>query len=106
VTTELLARYGRRFVQSARERLAAANALDGDGDGALDAARALALHLHSISGEAAMIGLPELSQAARAAMRTARAVDGGGGTANECATEVARLLRMLDDLEGTLPPAR
>jgi hypothetical protein len=39
-------------------------------------------------------------------MRTARAVDGGGAAASECATEVARLLRMLDELEGTLPPAR
>jgi HPt (histidine-containing phosphotransfer) domain-containing protein len=104
VTADLLARYGRRFVQSARERLAAAAALDGAG--AVDAARALALHLHSISGEAAMIGLPELSQAARAAMGTARAVDGGGAAANECAAEVSRLSRMLDELEATLPPAR
>jgi len=102
VIGDLLARYGRRFVQSARERLASANALAGDG--ALDAARTLALHLHSISGEAAMIGLPALSQAAREAMRTARGVDGGGATASECATEVARLSRMLDEIEATLPP--
>lgn len=103
MSADLLARYGRRFVQSARERLATAKALDGGG--ALDAARALALHLHSISGEAAMIGLPALSQAAREAMGAARAVD-GGAAASDCATHVAGLLRMLDEIEGTLPPPR
>jgi len=103
MNADLIARFGRRFIDSARQRLAAAKELDGDH--AAEAARTLALHLHSISGEAAMIGLPALSQAAREAMRTARGVDGGGATASECATEVARLSRMLDEIEATLPPA-
>ena len=101
---ELLARYGARFIRSARERLGEAARLDGDGGRA--AARALALHLHSISGEAAMIGLAELSQLARVAMGTARAVEQGAAPAAECAEQLGRVLRALDALEATLPPAR
>ena len=84
-----IARYGRRFIDSARERLAAASALDGDRPG--EAARTLALHLHSISGEAAMIGFVELSQLARETMRVARAVEAGATPPSECAAAVARL---------------
>jgi chemotaxis protein histidine kinase CheA len=98
---DLLARYGARFIRSARERLASATKLDGDD--AMAAVRALALHLHSISGEAAMIGLGELSQLTRAAMRTAGAVEEGTAGAAECAEQVARVLRALDELEATLP---
>ncbi|MGZ3441618.1 MAG: Hpt domain-containing protein [Polyangia bacterium] len=101
MNADLIARYGRRFIQSARERLAAAAALDGDRPA--EAARTLALHLHSISGEAAMIGFAELSQLARAVMRVARAVESGATPPGECAAEVARFCRAVDELERTLP---
>jgi HPt (histidine-containing phosphotransfer) domain-containing protein len=100
VNVDLLARYGRRFVKSARERLAEVGAIDGDGAG--DAARRLALHLHSISGEAAMIGLAELSQLTREALRSARAVESGSAPAAECAAQLARVQRALDDVEASL----
>jgi HPt (histidine-containing phosphotransfer) domain-containing protein len=97
---DLLARYGARFIRSARERLEEATRLEAD-DG-LAAARALALHLHSISGEAAMIGLGDLSQLTRAAMHTARAAESATAPAAACAEQVARVLRALDELEATL----
>lgn len=101
MNADLIARYGRRFLASARERLAAAAGLDGDKPG--DAARTLALHLHSISGEAAMIGFAALSQLAREVMQTARAVESGAVAARECAAAVAQLMAQLDELERTLP---
>ena len=101
MNADLLARYGRRFVDSARERLVCV--ADLDGPGALIAARTLALHLHSISGESAMLGLAELSQLARTAMQTARAVETEPGRALACAAEVGRVSRALDDLDASLP---
>jgi HPt (histidine-containing phosphotransfer) domain-containing protein len=102
MNADLLGRYGRRFIESARERLVAVGELDGPG--ALVAARALALHLHSISGESAMIGLTEVSQLARTAMQTAREVEAEPGRAIQCAAEIGRLSRALDELEARLPP--
>jgi HPt (histidine-containing phosphotransfer) domain-containing protein len=101
MNADLIARYGRRFINSARERLATASALDGDKPG--EAARTLALHLHSISGEAAMIGFAELSQLARDAMRVARAVEAGTAPPSECAAQIARISGVVDELERALP---
>jgi len=101
MNADLIARYGRRFIASARERLAAAAGLAGDRPG--DAARTLALHLHSISGEAAMIGFAELSQLAREVMGSARAVEKGAMAPAECVAAVATLTAQLDALERTLP---
>jgi hypothetical protein len=101
MSADLKARYGGRFIRLARERLAAAAALEGAG--AVEAARTLALHLHSISGEAAMIGLSDVAHEARAAMTAARAVEQGGGPAGECAAAVARLSLLLDELGKSLP---
>jgi HPt (histidine-containing phosphotransfer) domain-containing protein len=101
MNADLIARYGRRFIRSARERLAPVAALDGANPAV--AARTLALHLHSISGEAAMIGFAELSQRAREVMRFARAVEAGTMPPATCAAEVARFSRAIDDLEATLP---
>ncbi|MDB4969316.1 MAG: hypothetical protein JWN44_5005 [Myxococcales bacterium] len=101
MSSDLMARYGRRFIHSARERLATVPALDGDDAAA--AARALAFHLHSISGEAAMIGFAELSQRAREVMRTARAVETGTTAPGECAAQLARLSQLVDELERALP---
>ena len=98
---DLVARYGRRFIGSARQRLAAAAELDGAG--AAEAARTLALHLHSISGEAAMIGFSALSQRAREAMRAAQALQAGTGTPAGCAAEIAAVRALLDELEQSLP---
>jgi HPt (histidine-containing phosphotransfer) domain-containing protein len=100
VNAPLLAKYGRRFVGSARERLAGVAELDGPEAAA--AARSLALHLHSISGEAAMIGLPELSQLAREAMGTARAVENDAAQSSACAAQIGAILRALDALEAGL----
>src|SRR2546423_4876075 len=102
MSSELLARYGRRFVHSARSRLTEVAPLEGD---QVASARALALHLHSISGEAAMIGLTGLSQLARAALETVRAFESGEATAADGASGIANVLRALDELEQTLPPA-
>jgi HPt (histidine-containing phosphotransfer) domain-containing protein len=99
MNADLIARYGRRFIQSARERLAAASL---ESDRPADAARTLALHLHSISGEAAMIGFVELSQLAREVMRVARAVEAGTTPPTEGAAELARFARAVDELERTL----
>ena len=101
MNADLIARFGRRFIDSARQRLAAAKELDGDH--AAEAARTLALHLHSISGEAAMIGFPELSQLARDAMQLARAVERGTSPPGACATAVARVSAVVDELERSLP---
>lgn len=101
MSAELIARFGRRFIDSARQRLAAAKELEGDR--AADAARALALHLHSISGEAAMIGFPELSQLARDTMQLARAVENGSSPPAACATAMAQLSAVIDQLERSLP---
>jgi len=101
MNADFVARFGRRFIATARERLAAAAGLDGERP--VDAARTLALHLHSISGEAAMIGFADLSQLARDVMQAARAVEAGTTPAGECAGEVARLLRVIDELDATLP---
>ena len=102
MNADLIARFGRRFIRSARERLAAASGLDGSQPA--EAARTLALHLHSISGEAAMIGFAELSQLAREVMRTARSVEESALPASDCAAAIARLSRVIDELERTLPP--
>lgn len=96
---ELLARFGHRFIDSARQRLQEVPELTGAEPA--KAAHALALHLHSISGEAAMIGLAELSEQARTAMRAARAVEAGGAP-EPCVDELARLTRLFDELERTL----
>ena len=101
MNADLIARYGRRFIATARERLAAAAGLDGERPA--EAARTLALHLHSISGEAAMIGFAELSQLARDTMRVAHAAESGGASAAECAAAVAAFARAVDELEQTLP---
>ncbi|HXU74575.1 MAG TPA: Hpt domain-containing protein [Polyangia bacterium] len=107
MSADLIARYGRRFLQSARERLAAAKKLDAaaaaGANEAREAARALALHLHSISGEAAMIGFSALSERARAAMHVARAVENGASPPGACAAEVAAIGAALDEIERTLP---
>ena len=101
MSADLIARFGRRFIDSARQRLAAAKELDGERPA--DAARTLALHLHSISGEAAMIGFPELSQLAREAMQLARAVENGTSPPGPCATTIARLSALIDEIERSLP---
>jgi chemotaxis protein histidine kinase CheA len=101
MNADFVARFGRRFIATARERLAAAAGLDGERP--VEAARTLALHLHSISGEAAMIGFAELSQLARDTMGVAQAAASGGASAAECATAVAAFARAVDALEQTLP---
>lgn len=101
MSADLIARYGRRFITTARERLAAASMLDGDRPS--EAARTLALHLHSISGEAAMIGFVELSQLARETMSITRGAESGATPPSECAAAVARFCRAIDELEQTLP---
>jgi len=101
MNADFVARFGRRFIATARERLAAAAGLDGERP--VEAARTLALHLHSISGEAAMIGFGELSELARDVMRSARAVEAGATPPGECAAALARLTAQLDALERTLP---
>ena len=100
MSADLIARFGRRFVQTARERMATVPPLDG---APVEAARKLALQLHSISGEAAMIGFRELSQLARDVMRLARDVESGAVGPGECAAAVEELGRALDELERTLP---
>lgn len=101
MNADLIARFGRRFIDSARQRLAMATQLDGDKP--TDAARTLALHLHSISGEAAMIGFAALSQLARDAMQVARAVENGHSPPAACTAAVARLGALIDDVERSLP---
>jgi HPt (histidine-containing phosphotransfer) domain-containing protein len=101
MSTDVIARYGRRFVTAARERLAAVSVLLAERPA--EAARTLALHLHSISGEAAMIGFAELSQLARDTMRAVRSVDGSDHAASACAEQLARLSAAIDALERSLP---
>ena len=100
MSADLIARFGRRFVDSARERLAVAAELDGAGAAA--AARTLALQLHSISGEAAMIGAAAISEQARRAMGVARQVEAGAAPAADCAAELGRLHALLDELDRSL----
>lgn len=84
-------KFGPRFVALARERLSAA--VDRSSED-------LALQLHSIAGEAGMMGLAELSHAAREAMGTARHTP--LETADLRRQLVAPLNSMLDELERSL----
>jgi len=82
-----------RFLASARERLARAARLVAEGD---TAAPSIASDLHTIAGEASIMGLHEIAAMARDAERAARVV--GGIDDAHILVAVDRLARQLDEL--------
>jgi HPt (histidine-containing phosphotransfer) domain-containing protein len=85
-----------RFVASARERLERASKLIADG---ADAAPSIAADLHTIAGEASIMGLHEVAAMARDSERAVRIV--GGVDDAQLLTSLYTLWRRIDAL---VPP--
>jgi HPt (histidine-containing phosphotransfer) domain-containing protein len=82
-----------RFVEAARERLARASKLIADGS---NAAPTIASDLHTIAGEAAVMGLAEIADMAREGERAVRRV--GGLDDPSILVVLFKLSRGLDEL--------
>jgi HPt (histidine-containing phosphotransfer) domain-containing protein len=93
VIDEIRAKFLPRFVDAARQRLARASELIGSGsfDGA-----AIAAELHTIAGEASIMGLAEIAGIAREGERAVRQVGGIDDTGMLRAIE--RLSRGIEEL--------
>jgi HPt (histidine-containing phosphotransfer) domain-containing protein len=99
VNPEFRKRYGRRFLDSARQRLAECAVCFTAG--ASDAVILLARTLHTIGGEAAMIGLAEIAASARQgelAAQRARVL----GDDLVCEAYLRMMNDLLDELETGL----
>ena len=93
---DIRAKFLPRFVASARERLERASKLIADG---ADAAPSIAADLHTIAGEASIMGLHEVATMARESERAVRIV--GGVDDAQLLTSLYKLWRRIDAL---VPP--
>ena len=95
---DIRAKFLPRFVASARERLERASKLIRDG---ADAASSIAADLHTIAGEASIMGLHDVAQLAREGERAVRIV--GGVDDGGIVLALYKLWRRIDELA---PPKR
>ena len=95
---EIRAKFLPRFVESTRERLERASKLIADGS---NAAPAIAADLHTIAGEASIMGLVEIADLARKGERAVRSV--GGLDDPSILAALYQLWRGLDALAGQRP---
>ncbi|MEM9491814.1 MAG: response regulator [Myxococcota bacterium] len=96
---ELRARFGPRFVATARERVRCSLELLSSTDGSAQ----LVNELHSLAGEAAMLGLNELSDAAREGEQEAKNWDKGSTTSKlYCARHIRVLSRLIEQFAATV----
>jgi hypothetical protein len=93
VIDDIRAQFLPRFVSSARERLERASKLISDG---ANAALAIATDLHTIAGEASILGLDEVAILARDGERAVRRV--GGLDDASLAAALVKLQRRIDEL--------
>lgn len=103
---ELRARFRIRFIETARGRIRRALELIGGGD---ESSSELAIELHSLAGEAALLGLKEISDVARSGELDARQWSQGDVTAKlRCVRAVRTLGRKIDEFaeESPAPEAR
>jgi CheY-like chemotaxis protein len=98
---ELRARFRTRFIDTARDRIRRCLAMLSESSRAMD----IAGELHSLAGEAAMLGFDDISEVARSADAAARSWHGGSTTARvACARAVRALARQIDELAGSSGP--
>jgi CheY-like chemotaxis protein len=107
---ELRARFRDRFIDTARERVRKSLALIGDAQGA----ETLTIELHSLAGEAALLGLTKISESARAGELAAREWSEGDESGKvRCARAVRLVSRYVEAFarepvaatgEGEAPP--
>lgn len=90
---EIRARFLPRFVSSARQRLERASKLINDG---ANAAPSIATDLHTIAGEASIMGLHEVAAMARETERAVRTV--GGLDDASITAALFKLYRRIDEL--------
>jgi HPt (histidine-containing phosphotransfer) domain-containing protein len=93
---ELRAKFRGRFITTARARLDTARQnLEGAGNAAL-----VRGELHSLAGEAAMLGFDEIASSARIGERAARSWrdDGNAEARSECVRTLGELSRQLEVL--------
>ncbi len=93
---ELRAKFRGRFITTAKARVhKAAEHIDGEGNAAV-----VRGELHSLAGEAAMLGFEEIASSARTGERAARSWrdDGSVEGRSECARALGELTRQLDAL--------
>ena len=89
-----------RFLATAKERISRSQALLGRPDGNAH----LVGELHTLGGEASMVGLPELAQAAWDGERVARDLGKTGQDAQvQCARVLRKLSYLLQELAGKVP---
>ena len=104
---EMRAKFGPRFLETARGRIRLSLELLGKPN----ETNALIIELHSLAGEASMLGLNELSDTARAGENHAKEWKRGSTTAKlYCARSVRTLTRQIEEFAATLglsaaPPA-
>ena len=98
---EIRARFLPRFVATARQRLERARRLIADG---ADAAPSIAADLHTIAGEASIMGLHDVADIAREGEHAMRIV--GGIDASSGVRALDKLWRRLDELTPRSPSQR
>ena len=91
---DIRAKFLPRFVTSARQRLERASKLISDG---ANAAAAIATDLHTIAGEASIMGLHEVAAMARETERSVRSV--GGLDDASITAALFKLWRRIDELQ-------
>jgi HPt (histidine-containing phosphotransfer) domain-containing protein len=95
---EIQARFLPRFVAGARERLQRAARAIADGTWR---ANVVAAELHTIAGEASVMGLPDVAELARATEKTVRQSESPDG--KELLTALGELGRRIDELAAAPP---
>jgi HPt (histidine-containing phosphotransfer) domain-containing protein len=90
---DIRAKFLPRFVESARQRLERASKLIADG---ADGATSIAADLHTIAGEASIMGLHEVASMARESERAVRRV--GGIDDSDLLAALFQLWRRIDAL--------
>lgn len=97
---ELRARFRTRFIDTARGRVRRALALIGEADGA----RELMTELHSLAGEAALLGLAEISEEARSGELAAKQwAEGDAAAKLRCVRAVRAVSRAVEDFAAADP---
>lgn len=97
---ELRARFRTRFIDTARDRLQRCLGLLGESD----RAKELAVELHSLAGEAAMLGLYDVAETARRGEEAARRWSDGAADAQvACARAVRTARQQVEDFAAEPP---
>ena len=97
---ELRARFRTRFIETARERIRRSLSLLGGSDGAAQ----LVTELHSLAGEASMLGLDDIAEIARSGEESAKQWQAGSSAAQVACARTMRTLSQRVEAFAAEPP--